>query len=61
MVIPVPVFIDRKQIHVTENSIIDHLDAYTAPRLVEYFDENPCHRYKLHAAMSAAQKVRDMS
>ncbi len=42
MVIPVPVVLEREQIHVTDNAIIDHLDAYTAPRLVEYFDEDPC-------------------
>ena len=42
IVIPVPTAITEKQINVTENRIIDHLDAYTAPRLVEYFDANPC-------------------
>ncbi len=42
MVIPAPTVLKREQIHVTENGIIDHLDAYTAPRLVEYFDEDPC-------------------
>ncbi len=41
-VIPVPVVLQEEQIHVTENAILDHLDAYTAPRLVEYFDEDPC-------------------
>lgn len=44
IVIPVPTFLEEGQIHVTENKIIDHLDAYTAPRLVEYFDGNPCQR-----------------
>jgi hypothetical protein len=42
MVVPVPVVLEEGQIHVTENAILDHLDAYTAPRLVEYFDEDPC-------------------
>ncbi|MGV6800468.1 MAG: DUF2330 domain-containing protein [bacterium] len=42
MVIPVPVVLEEEQIHVTENAILDHLDAYSAPRLVEYFDEDPC-------------------
>ncbi|KHD10673.1 hypothetical protein PN36_06905 [Candidatus Thiomargarita nelsonii] len=44
VVIPVPTFINEGQIHIGDKKIIDHLDAYTAPRLVEYFDENPCHR-----------------
>src|SRR5438132_12926300 len=42
VVIPVPTFIERKQIGVVESKTIDHLDAYTAPRLVEYHDEEPC-------------------
>ncbi len=44
MVVPVPVVLKREQIHVADKGLIDHLDAYTAPRLVEYFDENPCRR-----------------
>lgn len=42
LVIPVPTFIERKQIGVVEMKTIDHLDAYTAPRLVEYNDRDPC-------------------
>ena len=42
IVIPVPTVLEEGQIHVSENAILDHLDAYTAPRLVEYFDRDPC-------------------
>src|SRR5256885_4900016 len=42
VVIPVPTFLQREQIHVGDKALIDHLDAYSAPRLVEYFDEDPC-------------------
>lgn len=42
VVIPVPTFIERKQIGVVEMKTIDHLDAFTAPRLVEYHDGDPC-------------------
>jgi hypothetical protein len=42
IVIPVPTVIRRDQIRVVEPARIDHLDAYTAPRLVEYYDEDPC-------------------
>ncbi|MGR9051104.1 MAG: DUF2330 domain-containing protein [Gammaproteobacteria bacterium] len=42
VVIPVPTFIEREQIHVTERKNIEHLDHYSAPRLVEYFDQDPC-------------------
>ncbi|MEM7049563.1 MAG: DUF2330 domain-containing protein [Acidobacteriota bacterium] len=44
MVIPVPTLLERGQIHVAEMALIDHLDAFTAPRLVEYFDDDPCAR-----------------
>jgi hypothetical protein len=44
VVVPVPTFIERKQIGVVDPKTIDHLDHYTAPRLVEYHDEDPCRR-----------------
>ncbi len=44
VVIPVPTFIERGQIHIANKALLDHLDAYSAPRLVEYFDDNPCDR-----------------
>jgi len=46
VVIPVPTFIERGQINVADKALIDHLDAYTSPRLVEYFDPDPCNRYE---------------
>ncbi len=42
VVIPVPTFITKEQIHVGEKALLDHLDAYSSPRLVEYFDDDPC-------------------
>jgi len=42
VVVPVPTFIERRQIGVVDTKTIDHLDAYTAPRLVEYSDPDPC-------------------
>src|SRR3984885_5226418 len=43
LVVPVPTFIERKQIGVVDMKTLDHIDAYSAPRLVEYNDEDPCH------------------
>ncbi|MEZ5982331.1 MAG: DUF2330 domain-containing protein [Parvularculaceae bacterium] len=54
LVVPVPVVLEEGQIHVTENAILDHLDAYTSPRLVEYFDEDPCRRYEYDKMAMAA-------
>ena len=42
MVIPIPTRIERGQIHIGDRAPIDHLDAYSAPRLVEYTDADPC-------------------
>ncbi len=42
MVVPVPKILKRHQINTVDSNIITHLDNYTAPRLVEYYDESPC-------------------
>jgi hypothetical protein len=57
MVIPVPTVITRGQVNVAEPALVDHLDAYTAPRLVEYFDEDPCRRMMTERAMAAAPRA----
>jgi hypothetical protein len=49
MVIPVPVLLQRGQIHVADKALIDHVDAWSAPRLVEYFDADPCQRVLMDA------------
>ena len=41
MVVPVPNVLDRDDIQIVDRSIFQMLDAYSAPRLVEYFDQNP--------------------
>ncbi len=46
LVVPVPVVLEKEQIHIGDSKVVDHLDAFSAPRLVEYFDENPCRRYQ---------------
>ena len=42
LVIPVPVVVGKDQIKIVDNATVDHLDAYSAPRLVEYHDPDPC-------------------
>jgi hypothetical protein len=54
VVIPVPTFLKREQIHVGDKALVDHVDAYSAPRLVEYFDQDPCARLMYQRAMPAA-------
>jgi hypothetical protein len=47
LVVPVPTILEKEQIHVGDPALLKHLADYSAPRLVEYFDENPCLRYEL--------------
>ena len=42
LVVPVPVILKAEQVHVGEAKILSRLDAFSAPRLVEYFDPDPC-------------------
>ncbi|MGG9964281.1 DUF2330 domain-containing protein [Ferruginibacter sp. SUN106] len=45
MVVPVPVVLRKDDIKVVDQSIFQRLDDYSAPRLVEYWDQNPCNPY----------------
>jgi len=42
LVVPTPYVFKQEQIRVGEPLVFERLDAYSAPRLVEYFDEDPC-------------------
>jgi Na+-translocating ferredoxin:NAD+ oxidoreductase RnfD subunit len=47
MVVPVPVVLQKKDIKVVDQAIFNTLNEYSKPRLVEYYDRNPCEMYKL--------------
>jgi len=42
MIVPTPKVLKREQIRTPKAETIKHLADYTAPRLVEYHDHNPC-------------------
>ena len=44
MVVPIPVILTEDQLRIGEPEILGRLDAFTAPRLVEYFDDDSCGR-----------------
>lgn len=55
MVVPVPVVLQKDDIRVKENHLFDRFNAYSAPRLAEYYDENPCYdrrRYLMSESVS---------
>ncbi|MDE0518966.1 MAG: DUF2330 domain-containing protein, partial [Bdellovibrionales bacterium] len=42
LVVPVPSVLKKEQVNVGEKKLFERVDSFTAPRLVEYFDEDPC-------------------
>lgn len=42
MVVPVPVVLKKNDIKVVDQQIFKTLNEYSQPRLVEFYDENPC-------------------
>ncbi|MEC4811968.1 MAG: DUF2330 domain-containing protein [Scytonema sp. PMC 1069.18] len=42
IVVPVPTVLQKDQVQVANPKILERLDAFSAPRLVEYFDSDPC-------------------
>ena len=42
LVVPVPVVLQKSQIHIGDRALFEELDGYSAPRLVEYYDPDPC-------------------
>ncbi|HEV3324292.1 MAG TPA: DUF2330 domain-containing protein [Puia sp.] len=57
MVVPVPVVLNKSDIKVVDQSIFESLNEYSKPRLVEYYDENPCELREYDMLMSKAPGV----
>lgn len=57
MVIPVVDIPEREQINVANPGLIEHLDAYTAPRLVEYHDQNPCRDLNIEEVVVTSRRT----
>jgi len=47
LVVPVPHVLQRSQINVGDRRVFDRIDAFSAPRLAEYHDDDPCSRREL--------------
>lgn len=60
IVVPVPTVIKKEQVKVGNSQILARLDAFTAPRLVEYFDTDPCNPIVLESS-SPVGVARDKS
>ncbi len=42
LVVPVPVVLKKEDVKTLPSMVFDHIDALTAPRLVEYWEQDPC-------------------
>ena len=53
MVIPVPVVLHEKDVKTLPKNVFDHTDALGSPRLVEYWEQDPCAVMNTDDAMAA--------
>lgn len=61
MVVPVPTVLTENDIFVLKTNLFEKLDAYSAPRLVEYYDENPCNNRYSEERESAIPTIKSVS
>ncbi len=54
MVVPVPVVLAKSDIKVVDAGIFQRLNDYSKPRLVEYYDANPCEQPVLYESLSGS-------
>src|SRR5580698_6501634 len=45
LVVPVPVVVRQAQVKTLPHELFDKVDTLGAPRLVEYWEHDPCERY----------------
>ena len=63
MVVPVPTVLKKEDIKVISADVFQKLNDYSAPRLVEYYDENPCEPrvvYEMNAMAAPTSAVGSM-
>ena len=64
MVVPVPVVLKKDDIKVVDQNIFQKLNDYSSPRLVEYYDQNPCYNRgyedKMYQAPSASRSMDEV-
>lgn len=54
MVVPVPVTLQKSDVKVVDQGLFQRLNDYSAPRLVEYYDQNPCQNLRELSMMDSA-------
>ena len=54
MVVPVPVVLKKEDVKTPFRALFERIDAYSAPRLAEYYDRDPCMPLPERAPMAMA-------
>ena len=57
LVVPVPVVLQKGQVHIGDRELFQKIDAYSSPRLVEYYDPDPCQLMMPMAAAGGAMMM----
>ncbi|MBU6324960.1 MAG: DUF2330 domain-containing protein [Bacteroidetes bacterium] len=60
MVVPVPHVLKEQDIRVVDRGLFDRFDAYSSPRLVEYFDPAPCGYREVTVAKSTLRSIKNV-
>ena len=60
LVVPVPVVLQKGQVHIGDRDLFKKIDAYSSPRLVEYFDPDPC-RVMMPMSMAGNFTARELA
>src|SRR5262249_43693073 len=59
MVVPVPVVLKKEQVKTLAHDVFGHIDALSAPRLVEYWEQDPCRPAPPPMPMRAAAPMEE--
>ena len=59
LVVPVPVVLQKGQVHIGDRELFRKIDAYSSPRLVEYYDTDPCQLMMPMAMAAGSALARD--
>jgi hypothetical protein len=57
LVVPLPVVLQKGQVHIGNRELFQKIDTYSSPRLVEYFDPDPCRMMPMALGASAFHRM----
>jgi hypothetical protein len=56
MVVPVPVVLQKANVKTLPHAVFDRLDRLSAPRLVQYWEQDPCDHPRSHGGLMMAKR-----